>query len=120
MAIAVANVQTPGIISGPFPGFGYEALLCLTPDNSYDANGDVIDLSAWFPNEVYGGHPIHAVLNGSVVVGKYSRAALGAPATGVVQFYVTDTSAGDVAMVELAAGAGAEGLTSYFWAFYGR
>ncbi len=120
MAIVAAEVQALGVKSGPFPGFGYEALICLTPDNSYDANGDVVDLSPWFPNEVYGGHPIHAVLDGSVVVGKYVRSALGVPSTGVVQFYVTDTSAGDIAMPELAAGAGAEGLTSYWWAFYGR
>lgn len=119
MAIVVSALS-PRVASGLIPGFGHEVILNLIPDNSYDANGDPVDLSPYFPNEVYGGHPIHAAIDTSVVVLKYSRAAAGAPATGVVQSYVTNTSGADGAMVELGAGAGNEGITEQYWVFFGR
>lgn len=116
----VASALSPAVKSGLIPGFGFEAIVNIVPDNSYDANGDPVDLSAIFPTEVYGGHPIHYVIDSAVVVLKYSRAAAGAPATGVVQSYVTDTSGADTAMVELGAGAGNEGITESYWVFFGR
>jgi hypothetical protein len=119
MAI-VASVLSPRVASSLIPGFGFEAIVNIVPDNSYDANGDTTDLSAVFPNEVYGGHPIHAAIDTSVVVLKYRRAAAGAPATGFIQSYVTDTSGADGAMVELSAGAGNEGITEQYWVFFGR
>ena len=119
MAITVSELS-PRIRSNLIPGFGYEMILNLVPDNSYDNNGDVIDLTAYFPNEVYGGHPIHYALATAATVLKYKRATSGAPDTGAVQAYVTNTSGADVVMPELSAGAGNEGITECYWVFYGR
>lgn len=119
MAITLTQLS-PVVRSTLIPGFGFETIFSLAFDNSYDANGDALDLSAIFPNEVYGGHPIHALVDTSVVVLKYRRGASGAPASGFVQSYVTDTSGADGAMVELSAGAGNEGVTEQYWVFFGR
>lgn len=119
MAITVTELS-PRVRSTLIPGFGYELILNLVPDNSYDNNGDVIDLTTYFPNEVYGGHSIHYALGTAATVLKYTRAASGAPATGAVQSYVTDTSGADAAMPELSAGAGNEGITESYWVFFGR
>ena len=119
MAMVVSELS-PVVRSNLIPGFGFEAIVNIVPDNSYDANGDTLDLSPMFPNEVYGGHMIHCPYGLAVVKLVYERAALGAPATGQIQSYVTDTSAGDVAMPELSAGAGNEGITESYWVFFGR
>ena len=119
MAMTVSQLS-PVVRSGLIEGFGIEAIVNIVPDNSYDGNGDATDLSGVFPTEVYGGHPIAYAAGTAVAVLKYSRAASGAPATGVIQSYVTDTSGVDVAMVELGAGAGNEGMTQVYWVFFGR
>lgn len=119
MAMTVSALS-PAVRSNLIPGFGFEAIVNIVPDNNYTANGDTVDLSAIFPTEVYGGHMIHCALGTAVVKLVYELAASGAPATGQVQSYVTDTSGADVAMVELSAGAGNEGITQSYWVFFGR
>lgn len=65
------------------------SIVTITADNSYSAGGETIDLSAIFPNVVYGGVPIEDAAQGGYKP-VYDRAAAGAPATGKIVVYTGD------------------------------
>ena len=85
---------TPPVTAGLFPGEGFKALVQVAWDNSFAVAGEVMDLSGIFPNEVYGAAVYADTLNDGGYECTYTRAALGAPATGVVQAWWTNNDAG--------------------------
>lgn len=109
--------------SGLFPGAGFKAFVTVVWDNSYLATtGETLDLSAIFPTEVYGGAVYADTVNDGGYECTYTRAAAGAPATGVVQAWYTDNDAGGAQdpMIEVANMADVSAMNGQRWCFWGR
>ena len=78
----------------------YRALVTVAWDASYLAGGEVLDVSAIFPNRCFGAIPIASTVNDYTWLSMYVQAASQAPATGVIQKYESTTGA-PIALVEV-------------------
>lgn len=120
MALTI-TAPTPALQSNLIAGFGFAAIVDIAWDNSYPNNGETCDLSGIFPSEVYGGAVIADTLDDGGYECVYSRAAAGAPATGVLQAYYGDWDAvADGALIEVADMTDVSAMTAQRWLFLGR
>lgn len=105
------TIQGPGMV---------QAIVDVTADASYaGGGGETLDLSAIFPNEVYGGTPIDDNAQGGYKM-TYDLAASGAPATGKVIAYTGDYDpAADSPLVEADAATNLSAVCSGRWVFWG-
>lgn len=122
MTVTAADLTTRAR-SGLFPGEGFKAFVTVVWDNSYlNATGEPLDLSAVFPNEVYGGAVYADTLNDGGYECVYSRAASGAPATGVVEAWYGNNDAGGAQdpLILVADMADLSAMNGQRWCFWGR
>lgn len=121
MALIITTPNTR--VSGLIPGMGFQAVMQFVYDNSYPTGGEVADLSATFPNEVFGGVPIADTLNDGGFISRYVRAANGAPASGIIQVYEKPASGAVGAIGALPEAGNARDLSAIngqLWMFWGR
>lgn len=121
MALTAAAI-TPTQMSNLKEGEGYKVMATLTWDAIYPTGGETIDLSAFFPTEVFGGTNIADTLNDGGYECTYTRAVAGAPATGVIQAWWTNNDAGGVQdpLIEVADMTDVSAMNSQRWIFFGR
>lgn len=117
-----AAVLSPRSNSGLLSGEGFKAFATVVWDNSYPTGGETLDLSAIFPNEVFGGTNYADTLNDGGFECTYTRATAGAPATGLVQAWYTNNDAGGAQdpLIEVADMADVSAMNGQRWCFWGR
>lgn len=114
-----ANSQT--VRSGLIPGLGFQAVVTVVHTVTYDTGGQAVDLSAIFPNEVIGGHPISDTVDDGGYKSTYVLAAAGAPSTGIIQMYYVDANnVADAAFNQVANGTALTAIDGQLWLFVGR
>lgn len=114
-----ANSQT--VRSGNIPGLGNQAVVTVVHTGTYATGGQTCDLSAIFPTEVYGGHPISDTQDDGGYKSTYVLATAGAPATGIIQMYYVDANnVADAAFVEVADMVALTAIDGQLWVFNGR
>jgi len=121
MAVTMTAI-TPSQMSNVKEGEGYKVMIDATWDNSYPTGGEVFNLSPFFPNEVFGGTNIADTLNDGGYECTYTRAAAGAPATGVVQCWWTNNDAGGVQdpLIQITDMTDVSAMNLQRWIFWGR
>ena len=117
-----AAVLTTRANSGLLSGEGFKAFVTVVWDSSYPTGGEALDLSAIFPNEVYGGAVYADTLNDGGYECTYTRATAGAPATGMLQAWWTNNDAGGAQdpLIEVADMTSLAAMDSQRWCFWGR
>lgn len=117
-------ITTPSSrISGAIPGYGHMAVVQIVYDNSYPTGGELCDLSATFPNEVFGGTPIADTVNDGGFISRYVRATAGVPASGIIQVYEKPASGAVGAIGALPEAGNTRDLSAIngqLWMFWGR
>lgn len=124
--MAITGTQTnsaasAAIKSGLIPGLGFQAVVTVVHTVTYATGGQTCDLSAIFPNEVIGGHPISDTVDDGGYKSTYVLATAGAPATGLIQMYYVDANnAGDAAFNQVANGVALTAIDGQLWLFVGK
>lgn len=124
--MAVTGTQTnsaasSAIRSGNIPGLGFQAVVTVVHAGTYSTGGDTLDLSAVFPSEVYGGHPISDTQDDGGYKSTYVLGTAGAPASGVLQMYYVDANnVADAAFNQVANGVALTAIDGQLWIFNGR
>ena len=122
MAVTAAALTTP-VRSGLIPGLGFKTMLAVTWDASYAAGpGETLDLSAFFPTEVFGGAVYGDTLNDGGYECVYVRGTAGDPATGAVEAWYTNNDAGGVQdpLIEVAGAVNLSAMDAQRWMFWGH
>lgn len=122
MTVTATELTIPAR-SGLFPGEGFKAFVTVAWDASYlNATGEPLDLSAIFPNEVYGGNVYADTVNDGGYFCVYSRATAGAPATGVLCAYYGNNDAGGAQdpLIVVADMTDVSAMNGQRWCFWGR
>jgi hypothetical protein len=114
-----ANSQT--VRSGAIPGIGFQAVVTVVHTVTYSTGGDTLDLSAIFPNEVIGGHPISDTQDDGGYKSTYVLGTAGAPASGILQMYYVDANnVADAAFNQVANAVALTAIDGQLWLFVGR
>ena len=115
-----AAVLSTRVASGAIPGLGFVAIVQLTYDSAYLNGGEYCDLSAIFPNTVYGGTPIADTADDGGWLCKYVAGA--SPTSGLIQVWGQVTiAAGTCGPLNSCLSAqDISAMNAQVWVFYGR
>ncbi len=117
MTVTGALATTPQR-SGNIPGLGIMAIVTVVMDSAMLQAGELIDLSAIFPNSVWGGVPIKDTLNDGGFTFRYVSGAT--TASGLIQSYGMPAAATSGPLVLLSNGANISAVDGQTWLFLGQ
>ena len=117
---ATATEPTTPRHSGLVPGLGFMAIVNITMDNAYAFGGEYCNLSAIFPNQVFGGHVIADPVDCGGFVSKYVAGAT--PTSGLIQVFAQVTAAAGTCgpLNECLTTESLSMIDGQVWCFYGR